>query len=649
MNLRILPNLKNPGELKNLSQAELTELAGELRHKIIETVAATGGHLSSNLGVVELTIALNRVFDFAHDRIVWDVGHQCYSHKLLTGRFDKFHTLRQEGGIAGFPRRAESPVYDHFHTGHAGTSISAALGFATARDLSGLTHDVVAVIGDGSMTSGLSFEGLNNAGAHKTNLIVILNDNEMSISTNVGALSKHLNRIITGDIYNRMVKDVDGLLEKIPRVGPKMQLLAHSVEEGLKSIVKNVLAPGRLFEDLGFKYFGPIDGHNLPFLLETLKGVKKLEGPRLIHVVTRKGKGYVPAEEKSGPFHGTSPFVVATGKKTAPPALTYTAVFGKAMVELGDMMPKLIGITAAMPDGTGMVEFMQKFPERSFDVGIAEQHAVTFAGALAAEGYRPVVAVYSTFMQRAYDEVIHDVCNMNLPVVFALDRGGIVGDDGSTHQGAFDLSFMRIVPNMVVMAPKDENELRHMLYTAANHNGPVALRYPRGNALGVPLDQKLHEIGIGKAELLQEGNDLLICAIGNMVHEAVEAAKILAKDGISVAVINARYAKPVDTALIGAWAKRCGHILTVEENALAGGFGSAVFEELRKEGLGAIAGSALGIPDRFVEHSTQESARRRYGLDAKGIALQALELFKVPNDLEKFIFDKKKSSGPLRK
>ncbi len=643
MNLRILPNLKDPADLKKLSEAELPELAAELRHKIIGTVAATGGHLSSNLGVVELTIALNRVFDFAHDKIVWDVGHQCYTHKLLTGRYHQFHTLRQEGGISGFPRRAESPVYDHFDTGHAGTSISAALGLATARDLSGQDHDVLAVIGDGSMTSGLSFEGLNNAGAHKTNLIVILNDNEMSISPNVGALSKHLNRIISGEIYNRMVKDVDGLLEKIPRVGQKVQLLAHSVEEGLKSMVKNVLAPGRLFEDLGFKYFGPIDGHNLPFLIETLESVKKLEGPRLIHVVTRKGKGYIPAEEKSGPFHGTSPFVIATGKKTAPPALTYTAVFGKAMTELGGMLPKLVGITAAMPDGTGMVEFMQKYPGRSFDVGIAEQHAVTFAGAMAAEGYRPVVAIYSTFMQRAYDQVIHDVCNMNLPVVFALDRGGIVGDDGSTHQGVFDLSFMRIVPNMVVMAPKDENELRHMLFTAVNHDGPVTLRYPRGNALGVPLDQGYREMDIGKAELLREGNDLLICAIGNMVPEAVEAANLLAKDGVSVAVINARFAKPVDTALIGAWAKRCGHILTVEENALAGGFGSAVFEELRMEGMGNIAGAALGIPDRFVEHSTQESARRRYGLDATGIAQSARELFKVPNDLEKFIFDKKGS------
>lgn len=636
--MRILPTLAGPADLRKLSPGEMEELCAELRAKIIDTVAAGGGHLSPNLGVVELTVALHRAFDFSKDRIVWDVGHQCYTHKLLTGRFDRFATLRQEGGLSGFPRREESPVYDHFNTGHAGTSISAALGFATARDLGGKHHDVVAVIGDGSMTTGLSFEGLNNAGGHKTNLIVVLNDNEMSISPNVGALSKHLNRIIAGDTYNRMVRDVDHLLEKIPKVGQSARKLAHSVEEGVKSVVKGMLAPGRIFEDLGFKYFGPIDGHNLPFLLETLEGVKKLDGPRLIHVVTKKGKGYTPAEEKSGPFHGTSPFVVATGKKVAPPALTYTAVFGRTMVELGGMFPRLVGITAAMPDGTGLVEFMEKFPARSFDVGIAEQHAVTFAGALAAEGYRPVVAVYSTFMQRAYDQVIHDVCGMGLPVVFAMDRAGIVGDDGPTHQGVFDLSFMRAVPELVVMAPKDENELRHMLFTAVGHNRPVALRYPRGNATGVAMEQGFREMEIGRAELLREGNDLLICAIGNCVRPAAEAAAMLEKEGRSVAVINARYAKPLDAPLIGAWAKRCGHILTVEENALMGGFGSAVLEALSAGGVANIAAASLGVPDRFVEHSTQESARRLFGLDAAGIAAKAREIMKLPTPLESFVF-----------
>ncbi len=636
--MKFLPNIKGHDDLTSLSNKDMEVLAEEIRQKIIEVVSANGGHLSPNLGVVELTIALHRIFDFSRDKIVWDVGHQCYTHKLLTGRFSQFHTLRQEGGMSGFPRREEHRC-DHFTTGHAGTSISAALGFATARDLKNETHDVVAVIGDGSMTSGLSFEGLNNAGANKTDLIVVLNDNEMSISPNVGALSKHLNRIISGDIYNRLINDVDTVLGKIPAFGSQMTNLAHLLEEAVKSVIKGLFVPGRHFEDLGFRYFGPIDGHNMPFLMETIESVKKLKGPRLIHVVTRKGKGYIHAEEKSGPFHGTSPFVISTGKKVAAPTLTYTAIFGSTMVEIGHMDQNLVGITAAMPDGTGLVDFIGEFPSRAFDVGIAEQHAVTFAGALAAEGFKPVVAIYSTFMQRAYDNVIHDVCNMNLPVTFAIDRAGIVGDDGSTHQGVFDISFMRTVPNMVVMAPKDENELRHMLFTAINHNGPVSVRYPRGNALGVALDQKLLELEIGKAELLREGNDLLICAIGNRVTDAVEAAKMLEKEGFSIAVINARFAKPLDIALIGAWAKRCGHILTVEENAVRGGFGSAVFEEMRTAGLGSIPGFALGIPDVFVEHATQESSRRKYGLDADGIFQKSRELLKYRTELEKFVFE----------
>ena len=637
--MEFLPSIKGHADLKGISEKDLPALAAEIRRKIIEVVSTNGGHLSPNLGVVELTIALHRVFDFSRDKITWDVGHQCYTHKLLTGRYARFDTLRREGGISGFPRREESAC-DHFNTGHAGTSISAALGFAAARDLKGETHDVLAVIGDGSMTSGLSFEGLNNSGAHKTNLIVILNDNEMSISPNVGALSKHLNRIISGDIYNRLIKDVEILLGKIPAFGFQMTNLAHLLEDTVKSVIKGLFVPGRHFEDLGFRYFGPIDGHNLPFLVETLESVKKLNGPRLIHVVTRKGKGYVPAEEKSGPFHGTAPFVVSTGKKVAPSSLTYTSVFGKTMVDIGQSDPKLVCITAAMPDGTGLVEFAEKFPDRAFDVGIAEQHAVTFAGGMAAEGFKPVCAIYSTFMQRAFDSVIHDVCNMNLPVTFAIDRAGIVGDDGSTHQGVFDLSFMRAIPNMVVMAPKDENELRHMLFTAVNHNGPVSVRYPRGNALGVPLDQRLRELEIGKAELLREGNDLLICAIGNRVADAVEAAKMLEKDGFSIAVINARFAKPLDVDLIGAWAKRCGHILTVEENVLQGGFGSAVFEELRNAGLGFLPGMALGVPDVFVEHATQEASRRKFQLDAAGIYQKAKEALKLRTELEKFVFEK---------
>ena len=622
----LLAGINGHEGLKKLSNDELVSLAAEIREKIIETVSTNGGHLSPNLGVVELTIALHRAFDFSRDKIVWDVGHQCYTHKLLTGRQNVFHTLRREGGISGFPRREENPA-DYFNVGHAGTSISAALGFAKARDLSGENFDVVAVIGDGSMTSGLSFEGLNNAGAHKTGVIVVLNDNEMSISPNVGALSKHLNRIISGDIYNRLLKDVDIILGKIPALGKKMTSLAHLLEEAVKSVIKGLFVPGRHFEDLGFRYFGPIDGHNIPFLEETLESVKKLEGPRLIHVVTRKGKGYVPAEEKSGPFHGISPFVISTGKKLAESVFTYTEVFGKTMVEIGDANEKVVCITAAMPDGTGLVPFAAKFPDRTFDVGIAEQHAVTFAGALAASGFKPVCAIYSTFLQRAYDQVIHDVCNMNLPVVFAIDRAGLVGDDGATHQGVFDISFLRSIPNMVVMAPKDAGELCDMLRAAVAHNGPVSVRYPRGAAKEILPNSAPVEIGRG--ELLLEGGDILICALGNPVSDALTAAKRLEADGYSAAVVNARFVKPLDVSLVGKWAKKCGLVLTVEENAVRGGFGSAVFEALREAGHGAIPGESIGVPDVFVEHSTQESARKRFGLDADGIYKTALKMLKA--------------------
>lgn len=609
--------------LKKLSAEQLTELAREIREKIIETVSTNGGHLSPNLGVVELTIALHRAFDFSRDKIVWDVGHQCYTHKLLTGRYGVFHTLRREGGISGFPRREENPA-DYFNTGHAGTSISAALGFAKARDLSGEKLDVVAVIGDGSMTSGLSFEGLNNAGSHKTDIIVVLNDNEMSISANVGALSKHLNRIISGEIYNRVVKDVDVLLGKIPAFGKKMAGLAHLLEEAVKTVIKGMFVPGRHFEDLDFRYFGPIDGHNLPFLEETLEKVKKLDGPRLIHVVTRKGKGYVHAEEKSGPFHGVSAFDVSTGKKAAPSAVSYTELFGRAMVELGEADEKIVCITAAMPDGTGLVEFAARFPERTFDVGIAEQHAVTFAGALAAAGYKPVCAIYSTFLQRAYDQIVHDVCNMNLHVIFAIDRAGIIGDDGSTHQGVFDVSFLRSIPNMVVMAPKDGAELVEMLRAAVRHDGPISVRYPRGAA--VEISPSPAPVEIGRGELLREGTDILLCALGHTAGAALAAAQMLEKDGFSTAVINARFAKPIDAPLVGKWAKKCGCVLTVEENALQGGFGSAVFESLRSAGLSSIPGGSAGVPDVFVEHSTQESARKRFGLDAEGVRQTALKI-----------------------
>ncbi len=626
--MSLLENIKSPADLKNLAEQEVEILAGEIREKIMAVVATNGGHLSPNLGVVELTLALHKIFDFSHDKIVWDVGHQCYTHKLITGRYEQFDTLRREGGICGFPRREESD-YDHFDTGHAGTSISAALGFACARDLAKKNHDIVAVIGDGAMTSGISFEGLNNAGARKTDIIVVLNDNEMSISPNVGALSAHLNRIISGELYNKMVQEIDNLLKKIPSVGEQMTYLAHKTEEAIKGII----VPGRLFEDLGFKYFGPIDGHKLPYLLETFESVKKLKGPRLIHVVTQKGKGYKYAKEKSGAWHGTSPFDISTGERKKSARASYTSIFGKTMVELAEHDEKILAVTAAMKEGTGLTEFAEKYPDRFFDVGIAEQHAATFAGAMAAEGYKPVVAVYSTFMQRAYDQLLHDVGNMNLPVTFALDRAGIVGDDGTTHQGVFDFSFLRHVPNMTVMAPKDENELRQMIFTAVNHNGPVSVRYPRGAGLGVPLEQSYRKLEIGKGELLKEGGDLVICAIGNRVSEAVKAAQMLEEEGYSVAVINARFVKPLDIELISHWAMRCGHLLTVEENAVMGGFGSAVFEELRNAGHGSIAGSMLGIPDRYVEHAPQERSRQKFGLDAKGISLKAKEFLRLPSDV----------------
>ena len=625
--MEILPNIKSCEDVKALSLEKLETLAGELREKIIATVAETGGHLSPNLGVVELTVVLHNVFNFTKDKIVFDVGHQCYSHKLLTGRFDNFHTLRQEGGVSGFPNSEESE-FDHFDTGHAGTSISAAMGLAAARDLKSEKHEVIAFIGDGSMTSGLAFEGLNNAGAQNEDIIVILNDNEMSISSNVGALSRHMNKIISGETYNKMRNEVDNIFSLIPGIGQQVTDFTHRVEEA----VKGIFVPGRIFEDFGFKYFGPIDGHDIESMVDTFGAIKKLKGPRIIHVVTKKGKGYKPAEDNPGPFHGTAPFVIETGEKKGKKKASYTSIFGKSIVEIAEQDEKVVAITAAMLDGTGLVEFYEKFPNRLFDVGIAEQHAITFAAGLASEGFKPVVALYSTFLQRAYDQVAHDVCNMNLPVSLAIDRAGIVGDDGATHQGVFDLSFLRDFPNMTVMAPKDENELRHMIYTAVNHNGPVSFRYPRGDVLGVPLDQDFKLLDIGKAELLREGDDIAIVAIGNRVHEALAAADRLEKDGIHAAVINARFAKPLDVQLISEIAKVCGNILTVEENSLMGGFGSGVFESLRATGLGHLTGYSLGIPDKFVVHAPQSVGRKAFGIDADGIYAKAVEILKSPKD-----------------
>lgn len=613
----LLDTITCPADLKKIPRDQLPALAEEIRAFLLETVSRTGGHLASNLGVVELSIALHYCFDSPTDRFVWDVGHQAYTHKILTGRRDRFHTQRQYGGISGFPKRSESS-HDAFDTGHSSTSISAGLGMAMARELRGGSNKVVAVIGDGSMTGGIAFEALNQAGHLKKNLIVVLNDNEMSISPNVGAFSSFVSRKLTGSYFRELKKEVQGLLQNIPAIGKDILQFARRAENSLKGF----LTPGMLFEALGFDYIGPIQGHNLPQLLEVFENARGLDGPVVVHVMTTKGKGYVPAETNPSAFHGVGPFDVATGKTTGskPGAASYTGIFGDTLAQLARENEKIVAITAAMPDGTGLTGFAKEFPERFFDVGIAEQHAVTFAAGLAAEGFRPVTAIYSTFLQRAYDQVFHDVCLQNLPVVFALDRGGVVGDDGPTHHGVFDLSYLRHLPGMTLMAPKDENELRHMLKTAVSHDGPIALRYPRGAGCGIPLDQELREIPIGTGEILAEGDDVAIIAIGITVLPALEAARTLAEKGIRATVINARFVKPLDREMILQAARRTGCIITAEENALQGGFGSAVLELLADEGVTGVRVKRLGIPDRFVEQGPQQQLRADLGIDAAGIA-----------------------------
>jgi 1-deoxy-D-xylulose-5-phosphate synthase len=631
----LLDAINNPNDLKKLPPELLPQLAQEIREKIISTVAKTGGHLAPSLGVVELSIALHYVFDCPTDKIVWDVGHQAYAHKLLTGRAEQFHTLRQHGGISGFPKRGESP-YDAFDTGHSSTSISAALGIASARCLKRERNRVIAVIGDGSMTAGIAFEGLNNAGDLNKDLIVILNDNGMSIAPNVGALSSFLSRQLTRPTMVFLKKQVENLLRSFPAIGDDLLLWAKKSEDSFKAF----FTPGMLFESLKFTYLGPVNGHRLDHLIETLQNVKNLRGPILVHVRTTKGKGYEPAETDPTSFHGLGKFDPDTGEvaKSVSKVPTYTHVFGDTLVRLARENPRIVAITAAMPDGTGLVDFRKEFPNRFFDVGICEQHAVTFAGGLALEGMRPVATIYSTFLQRAYDQVLHDICLQNLPVVFALDRGGIVGEDGETHQGLFDLSYLRHLPNLVLMAPKDENELRDMLFTAVAHPGPIALRYPRGRGVGVGFSSTLSQVPIGKAEVLKEGEDLLILALGASVYPALDAAKELDKQGLSATVVNARFVKPLDEQLILNLAAKHGRIMTIEENVLAGGFGSAVIELLVDRNLSGITVKRLGIPDVFVEHGTQDVLRRKYGLDAAGILAQALDILKQPAQPKKVIW-----------
>ena len=622
-----LEQINSPSDLKKLSIPEMKKLAEEIRQEIVYRVSKNGGHLASNLGVVELTIALHYVFNSPVDKIIWDVGHQSYSHKLITGRYEKFSSLRKYKGISGFPRRDESE-HDAFSTGHSSTSISAALGIIEGRDKNKKDFKVIAVIGDGAMTAGLALEGLNNAGDLKKDLIVILNDNEMSISPNVGALSAYLNRILTGERFQKFKKETKSFLEGIPKLGGKAAKIAQKTEEMLKGL----FLPGVLFEELGFNYVGPIDGHNVEHLIDTFKRIKASSSPVLIHVITKKGKGYEFSEKDPSLFHGIGPFKLETGIPIAGTALTYSEVFGDTLTELAKKDDRIIAITAAMKEGTGLEYFAKKYPERFYDVGIAEPHAVTFSAGLATQGLKPVVAIYSTFLQRAYDEILHDVCLQNLHVVFAIDRAGIVGDDGPTHNGIFDLSYLRHIPNLVVMAPKDDIELRYMLELALSHNGPVAIRYPRGKILPQARNPKLtDDFKIGEAEILKDGKDIALIALGNTVYPSLQAAERLEKQGTSTMVINARFVKPLDRNLISSVAAMVPRIITIEENILQGGFGSAVVEFLNKIEIPHIKVKRIGIPDIFIEQGSQDELRKIYGLDEEGIYLATSSFLRAPS------------------
>jgi len=623
---RIIDSINSPADLGSLSFVQLERLASEIRQLIITTCAANGGHLAPSLGVVELTLALHRVFRSPEDRIVWDVGHQAYAHKIITGRRDRFHTLRTLGGISGFPKRAESP-HDVFDVGHSSTSISAALGMAVGRDLDRRKSKVVAVIGDGSMTGGIAFEGLNHAGHLNKDLVVVLNDNEMSIAENVGALSDFLSRTITNEFVHKIKKDMESFLEGLDNFGRGALKVAKRAEESLKGI----FTPGMLFEAFGFEYIGPIDGHDIRRLQETFERVRNFDDAVLIHVLTRKGKGYPPAEKNPSLFHGIGQFDENSGKvlKGKGGASSYTAIFGDTLCRLAAEDDAIVAMTAAMPDGTGLSPFSRDYPERFFDVGIAEQHGVTFAAGLAADGLKPVFAVYSSFLQRAYDQVLHDVCLQNLPVVFAIDRAGVVGSDGPTHHGVFDLAYLRHMPNMTVMAPKDENELQHMLHSAISYGSPTALRYPRGNGIGVPLDQVFRMLPQGKGEILRGGKDGAILAVGTMVCPSLEAALTLADEGIDIAVVNARFIKPLDRELILDMA-RTGHLFTVEENVLQGGFGTAVLELLEEAGLCSVSVTRLGYPDRYIEQGEQAELHHLHGLTSVGICARVRSILHRP-------------------
>lgn len=633
---RILETIDGPEVLKGLSLKQLRQLAAEIREELVETVSQTGGHLGPNLGVVELTLALHSVLESPRDRIVWDVGHQAYVHKLLTGRRDRFRTLRQEGGLSGFTRRSESP-HDAFGAGHASTAVSAALGMALARDARGETYSVVAVVGDGALTGGMAYEALNNAGTLGTDLVVILNDNEMSIAPNVGAIARYLTRLRLAPGARRAKEDVERLLAQIPGLGEPMLRVGGRMKDSLKYL----LLPGTLFEELGFSYYGPLDGHDIPTLQSTLRDAISHGGPVLIHVVTQKGKGYRPAEENPAAYHGLGPFTpywkaekvepASAAERPKPPS--YAKIFASTLISMARRDPRVVAITAAMPDGTGLTAFQKAFPDRFFDVGIAEQHAVTMAAGMSTAGLRPVVAIYSTFLQRAYDQVIHDVCVQNLPVTFALDRAGLVGEDGPTHHGVFDVAYLRCIPNLTVMAPKDGAELQAMLATALSLEGPAAIRYPKGTCplpLGtvLDLDRVPPPLEVGRAELVRSGNDVAILALGTMVGPALEAAQTLEAEGLQAAVLNARFVKPLDEERILELARRVGRLVTVEDGVRMGGFGSAVLELLADHQVPARV-VRLGVEDRFVEHGTQASLRAQQGLSADAIAAAARQLVKV--------------------
>ncbi|HKQ08644.1 MAG TPA: 1-deoxy-D-xylulose-5-phosphate synthase [Blastocatellia bacterium] len=614
--MNLLKQINDPADMRKLPAAKLQPLADEIREYMIETLSKIGGHTGASLGPVELILALHYAFDTPRDKLVFDIGHQAYAHKIITGRRDQFPTIRQYNGLSGFLRREES-VYDVFNAAHAGTSISSALGIAAARDLKGEDFNVIAFIGDAGLTAGMALEGINQVGHLKSKMIILLNDNEMSISPNVGALAGYLNRIRTARPYNEFKHEVEEWLKAIPAVGEMMLSGARALKDTLAA----AFIPGALWEELGLKYMGPINGHDINSILTTLEAAKQIEGPVLIHALTVKGKGYEPAERDKAAWHGTSAFEIASGKFIKEPATapTYTATFADATIAVMNEDPRVVAITAAMPDGTGLSKVMKAFPERTYDVAIAEQHAVTFAAGMATEGLKPICAIYSSFLQRAYDQIFHDVVLMNLDVTFALDRAGVAGADGPTHHGLMDFCYLRGMPNVVVMAPKDENELRHMLKTAVLHNGPASVRYPRGNGFGVVMDEEIKQLEIGKAEIVRQGTDVAIIGIGTQVHYCEKAAERLAAEGLNPTVVNARFVKPLDAELILALARSHGSIVTVEDHYVQAGFGSAVMELLEENRLSEVRVMCLGFPDKLIEHASQSTLLAKYGLDADGI------------------------------